>query len=147
MWPLGPALRSGRQVGVVVTREAFSGDAVGELREAVIEGVIMVAVLLQLDLLNVRAAFITLMAMPLSAWVARQAEASGQRARVVAAAALSSLVAGASLSFFMCQTRWLVSPLTLPLALRIFLAVASLPGLLIVPVSAQPLSRGSGDPV
>jgi MFS family permease len=82
-----------------------------------------------------------LMAMPLSAWVARKAESSGQRERVVAAAAMSSVVAGAILIVFMGQTLWLVFPLTLLYACAIFSDVASLPVAAMAQVPAE--ARGA----
>jgi predicted MFS family arabinose efflux permease len=82
-----------------------------------------------------------LMAMPLSAWVARQAERTGQRERVIAAAAMSSVLVGAILIMALGQSLWLVFPLTLLYACAIFSDVASLPVAAMAQVPAE--ARGA----
>lgn len=63
---LRPSLPSGMEAVVLFKQADFIGHAIGNLREAIRDGAIMVAVVLLLFLLNVRTTFITLMAMPLS---------------------------------------------------------------------------------
>ncbi len=63
---LRPSLPSGMEAVVLFKQADFIGHAIGNLREAIRDGAIMVAVVLMLFLLNVRTTFITLMAMPLS---------------------------------------------------------------------------------
>ena len=62
---LRPAL-PGVELAIMFKQGDFIENAVGNLREAIRDGAIMVAVVLFLFLLNVRTTFITLMAMPLS---------------------------------------------------------------------------------
>jgi CzcA family heavy metal efflux pump len=63
---LRPSLPAGMEAVVLFRQADFIGHAIGNLREAIRDGAIMVAVVLLLFLLNVRTTFITLMAMPLS---------------------------------------------------------------------------------
>jgi CzcA family heavy metal efflux pump len=63
---LRPSLPQGVEAVVLFRQADFIGHAIGNLREAIRDGAIMVAVVLLLFLLNVRTTFITLMAMPLS---------------------------------------------------------------------------------
>jgi len=60
------SLPSGMEAVVLFKQADFIGHSIGNLREAIRDGAIMVAVVLLLFLLNVRTTFITLMAMPLS---------------------------------------------------------------------------------
>ena len=62
---LRPSL-PGVELSILFKQGDFIANAVGNLREAIRDGAIMVAVVLFLFLLNVRTTFITLMAMPLS---------------------------------------------------------------------------------
>jgi MFS family permease len=70
------------------------------------------------------------LAMPVSAWVAARAEAAartGKRERVIAAAACSSVLAGALLIFNLDAPLWLVFALTLLYQSTIFSDASSLP--------------------
>lgn len=63
---LKPALPEGVEATVLFRQRDFIDSAIGNLKKAIIEGAVMVAVVLLLFLLSLRTTFITLMAMPLS---------------------------------------------------------------------------------
>lgn len=63
---LQPALPAGVEATVLFRQRDFIDSAIGNLRNAIVEGAVMVAVVLLLFLMSVRTTFITLMAMPLS---------------------------------------------------------------------------------
>jgi CzcA family heavy metal efflux pump len=63
---LKPTLPDGVEAVVLFRQGDFIGHAIGNLKEAIRDGAIMVTVVLVLFLLNLRATFITLTAMPLS---------------------------------------------------------------------------------
>lgn len=63
---LRPALPEGVEAVVLFRQGDFIGHAVGNLKEAIREGAILVAIVLFLFLLDLRTTFITLMAIPLS---------------------------------------------------------------------------------
>ena len=63
---LQPTLPRGVEAVVLFRQADFITNAIGNLKSAIVEGAVMVAIVLFLFLLNFRATFITLMAMPLS---------------------------------------------------------------------------------
>ena len=63
---LQPTLPRGVETVVLFRQADFITNAIGNLKGAIVEGAVMVAIVLFLFLLNFRATFITLMAMPLS---------------------------------------------------------------------------------
>lgn len=63
---LRPALPAGVETTLLFQQQDFIDHAIGNLREAIRDGAIMVALVLFLFLLNVRTTFITLMALPMS---------------------------------------------------------------------------------
>ncbi|MFD0894806.1 efflux RND transporter permease subunit [Luteolibacter ambystomatis] len=63
---LKPALPKGVEAEPLFRQADFIDHAVGNLKDAIVEGAIMVAIVLFLFLLNFRTTFITLMAMPMS---------------------------------------------------------------------------------
>ncbi len=63
---LRPTLPPGVEAVVLFRQADFITNAVGNLKQAILEGAVMVTVVLFLFLLNFRTTFITLMAMPLS---------------------------------------------------------------------------------
>ncbi len=63
---LRPTLPPGVEIGIMFKQGDFIESAIGNLKEAIRDGALMVTVVLLLFLLNFRTTFITLMAMPLS---------------------------------------------------------------------------------
>ncbi len=63
---LRPSLPPGVEIGVLFRQGEFIENAIGNLKEAIRDGAIMVTIVLFLFLLNVRTTFITLTAIPLS---------------------------------------------------------------------------------
>ena len=63
---LQPTLPRGVETVVLFRQADFITNAIGNLKSAIVEGAVMVAIVLFLFLLNFRTTFITLMAMPLS---------------------------------------------------------------------------------
>ena len=63
---LRPTLPPGVEIGIMFKQGDFIESAVGNLKEAIRDGALMVTIVLFLFLLNFRTTFITLMAMPLS---------------------------------------------------------------------------------
>jgi len=63
---LKPALPAGVEMEIMFRQGDFIGHAIGNLKDAIRDGAIMVTIVLFLFLLNFRTTFITLMAMPLS---------------------------------------------------------------------------------
>ena len=63
---LRPTLPRGVETVVLFRQADFITNAIGNLKSAIVEGAVMVAIVLFLFLLNFRTTFITLMAMPLS---------------------------------------------------------------------------------
>ncbi len=63
---LAPTLPKGVETVVLFQQKDFIDNAMGNLRSAIIEAAVMVAVVLFIFLLNFRTTFITLMAMPMS---------------------------------------------------------------------------------
>ena len=63
---LRPSLPAGVEAGILFRQGDFIEHAVGNLKEAILDGAIMVTIILFLFLLNLRTTFITLTAIPLS---------------------------------------------------------------------------------
>ncbi len=63
---LRPTLPPGVEIGIMFKQGDFIESAIGNLKEAIRDGALMVTIVLFLFLLNFRTTFITLMAMPLS---------------------------------------------------------------------------------
>lgn len=63
---LRPSLPPGVEAGILFRQGDFIEHAVGNLKEAILDGAIMVTIILFLFLLNIRTTFITLTAIPLS---------------------------------------------------------------------------------
>ena len=63
---LRPALPPGVEIAIMFKQGDFISSAIGNLKEAIRDGALMVTIVLFLFLLNFRTTFITLMAMPLS---------------------------------------------------------------------------------
>ena len=63
---LRPTLPPGIEIGIMFKQSDFIESAIGNLKEAIRDGALMVTIVLFLFLLNFRTTFITLMAMPLS---------------------------------------------------------------------------------
>ncbi len=63
---LRPTLPEGVELGILFRQGDFIENAVGNLKEAIFDGAVMVTIILFLFLLNIRTTFITLTAIPLS---------------------------------------------------------------------------------
>ena len=63
---LQPSLPEGVQATILFRQRDFIDGAIGNLKNAIVEGAVMVTVVLLLFLMSLRTSFITLMAMPLS---------------------------------------------------------------------------------
>ncbi len=78
---LKPTFPTGVETTLLFQQKDFIDHAIGNLKEAIRDGAIMVTIVIFLFLLNFRTTFITLMAMPLSFAITHARSSSGSASR------------------------------------------------------------------